>query len=222
MKENQELKSLIIQETPWVRDAQSETEQKKRIALLFDLNKMNNELSSALRKLKQMQMSNGGFPWFKGARYPNRYITQHIASGFGHLNKLGVKTNADEKSMLTKAVKFLDDEILEDYRKLEKQAKRIRESAKNKTEGAKKEAEFWKQNHTGNYQIQYLYMRSFYKDIAINDKVQKAVDYYTNQAYTFWLDRNLYTKGMIALIAKRNEQYNCRKNLSFFTRKRYH
>ena len=214
LEKNQELKSLIIQETPWVRDAQSETEQKKRIALLFDLNKMKNELSSALRKLQQMQMSNGGFPWFKGARYPNRYITQHIASGFGHLNKLGVTLNGVEGSMLQKAVKFLDDEILEDYRKLEEQARRIRESAKNKTEGAKKEAEFWKQDHTGNYQIQYLYMRSFYKDIAINNKAQKAADYYTKQVYQFWLDRNLYTKGMIALIAKRNNNAIAEKILA--------
>ncbi len=221
LEKNQELKSLLIQETPWVRDAQSETEQKKRIALLFDLNKMNNELSSALRKLRQLQMNNGGFPWFKGSRYPNRYITQHIASGFGHLNKLGVTSSPSSslrtgsvEDMLEKAVRFLDDEILEDYRKLQERAKRIRESAKNKTEGAKKEAEFWKQNHTGNYQIQYLYMRSFYKDIAINDKVQKAVDYYTNQAYTFWLDRNLYTKGMIALIAKRNNNAVAEKILA--------
>ena len=214
LEKNQELKSLIIQETPWVREAQSETEQKKRIALLFDLNKMNNELSSALRKLQQMQMSNGGFPWFKGARYPNRYITQHIASGFGHLNKLGVTLSEVEGSMLQKAVRFLDDEILEDYRKLEKQAKRIRESAKNKTEGAKKEAEFWKQNHTGNYQIQYLYMRSFYKDISMSDKVQKAADYYTKQVYNYWLDRNLYTKGMIALIAKRNDNTIAKKILA--------
>ena len=215
LEKNQELKSLIIQETPWLRDAQSETEQKKRIALLFDLNKMNNELASALRKLKQMQLSNGGFPWFKGSSYPNRYITQHIAAGFGHLKKLNVipteRGTSDEESlkqMLHKAVKFLDDEILEDYRKLEKQARRIRATAKNKTESAKKETEFWAQNHTSHFQIQYLYMRSFYKDIAVSKNIQKAVDYYTNQTYTFWLDRNLYAKGMIALIAHRNSKPN--------------
>ena len=55
LEKNQELKSILIQETPWLRDAQSETEQKKRIALLFDLNKMNNELKSALRKLQNNQ-----------------------------------------------------------------------------------------------------------------------------------------------------------------------
>ncbi|MDJ0645715.1 MAG: carboxypeptidase-like regulatory domain-containing protein [Flavobacteriaceae bacterium] len=218
LEKNQELKSLIIQETPWLRNAQSETEQKKRIALLFDLNKMNNELSSTLRKLKQLQMNNGGFPWFKGSRYPNRFITQHIALGFGHLKKLNVNLSSGQESqireMTVKAVKFLDDELLEDYRKLEKQAKRIHESAKNKTEGAKREAAFWKKNHTGHYQIQYLYMRSFYKDIRLNDAVQKAIDYYTGQAYDYWLDRNLYTKGMIALIAKRNDHAAAEKILA--------
>jgi len=206
LEKNQELKSMIIQETPWLRDAQSETEQKNRIALLFDLNKMQHELSSALRKLEQVQMSNGGFPWFKGAPYPSRYITQHIASGFGHLNKLGVSSNAVEKSMLNKAVKFLDDEILDDYNRLLKQAKKIREREKNKAEGIRKEKEFLVKNHTSYFQIQYLYMRSFYKDIEIAKKVQTAVDYYTNQSYKFWLDRNLYTKGMIALISKRNNK----------------
>lgn len=107
--------------------------------------------------------------------------------------------------MIEKAVKFLDDEILEDYRNLEKQAKRIRESAKTKSQGIKDERLFWESNHTGHFQIQYLYMRSFYKDIAINDKVQTALTYFTNQAYIYWLDNNLYTKGMIALVAHRND-----------------
>jgi len=213
LEKNQELKSLIIQETPWLRDAQSETEQKKRIALLFDLNKMKNELSSAARKLSQMQMGNGGFPWFKGSRYPNRYITQHIASGFGHLKKLGVIQSrnigsseaSQTQKMLNKAVSFLDDEILSDYNALLKQARIIRKRAKTKAEGEKLAREYMANNHTGNFQIQFLYMRSFYKDKPIRKKVQTAVGYYTNQSYKFWSDNTLYTKGMIALIAKRND-----------------
>ena len=205
LEKNEELKSLIIQETPWLREAQSETEQKKRIALLFDLNKMSNELQAALRKLEQMQMNNGGFPWFKGSRYPSRYITQHIAAGFGHLKKLNVNSSPVDNSMIHRAVGFLDNEILNDYRELEKQGKRIRESAKTKTEGAKKEAEFWAQNHTGNIQIQYLYMRSFYTAIPFDSKVKKAVDYYTGQTSKYWKDYDLYSTGMVALIAYRNK-----------------
>ncbi|WP_237267400.1 hypothetical protein [Tenacibaculum todarodis] len=73
LEKNQELKSLIIQETPWLRDSQSETEQKKRIALLFDLSKMKDEQSKSIKKLQEIQMNSGGFPWFKGGRYPSAF-----------------------------------------------------------------------------------------------------------------------------------------------------
>ena len=161
LEKNQELKSLIIEETPWLRDAQSETEQKKRIALLFDLNKMKNELATAIRKLEQAQMSNGGFPWFKGARYPNRYITQHIASGFGHLSKLGV-ANSDAQQMINKAVSFLDDEILSDFNELKKTANRIRKEAKTKVEGERLEKEFWMSNHTNHFNSVFVYAKFLY------------------------------------------------------------
>ncbi|MBK7443066.1 MAG: hypothetical protein IPI65_16600 [Bacteroidetes bacterium] len=65
LEKNQELKQLLLEETPWVLQAQDETERKKRVALLFDMNRMNNELQSALNKLEQMQLPNGGWPWFK-------------------------------------------------------------------------------------------------------------------------------------------------------------
>jgi hypothetical protein len=89
LEKNQELKSVLLEETPWVRDAQNETEQKKRIALLFDLSKMADEQQRAFDKLIQMQTPNGGFTWFPGMP-DNRYITQHIVEGLGHLEKLNV------------------------------------------------------------------------------------------------------------------------------------
>ncbi|MDY0780106.1 alpha-2-macroglobulin family protein [Tenacibaculum sp. IB213877] len=196
LEKNQELKSLIIQETPWLRDAQSETEQKKRIALLFNLNKMKNEQEKAINKLVDFQMSHGSFPWFKGSQYPNIYITNHIASGFGHLKKLGA-SNFDDKTdrMLRKAIQFLDIEIADQYDKLLEQAEKIR-----KKEGDKKAKEFLEKNHLGYFQLQYLYMRSFFDDISIEKKSKKAVEYYTKQSATYWKDFNLLGKGQIALI----------------------
>ncbi len=207
LEKNQELKSLIIQETPWLRDAESETEQKKRIALLFDLHKMSREQNKALRKLKQMQMPSGGFPWFKGSRYENRFITQHIVAGFGHLIKLNVipterGTSKEESQMLPRAISYLDNQILKDYTKLQERAKRMFANAKNPQ--AEIEA-YLQKNHTSHFQIHYLYTRSFFTQNPISDKVKKAVDYYTNQSYKYWLGYNLYTKGLIALVAKRNE-----------------
>ncbi len=78
LEKNSELKSAILEETPWVRQAKSETEQKKRIALLFDLNKMSNETTSVLDELGRRQMPSGAFPWFTGGR-ENVYITQNLS-----------------------------------------------------------------------------------------------------------------------------------------------
>ncbi len=201
LEKNQELKSLIIQETPWLRDAQSETEQKKRIALLFDLNKMKNEQENAINKLQNMQMSNGGFPWFKGGNYPNTYITQHIASGFGHLKKLGV-SNFDTKTtqVLEKAVRFLDAEIAIQYDNLLKEAARIKAK-----KGQSASEEYLKKNHLSYATIQYLYMRSFYPEINVTSKTKTAISYYKKQSATFWKTYNLYAQGQISLIQFRND-----------------
>ena len=96
LEKNEELKSAILQETPWVMDAKNETERKQRVALLFDLNRMADELASSLHKLQQKQSPNGGWPWFNGMP-ESRYITQEIITGFGHLQHLGI---ADLKKTL--------------------------------------------------------------------------------------------------------------------------
>lgn len=195
LEKNPELKSLIIQETPWVRDAQSETEQKKRIALLFDLNTMHNQQQKALYKLQQIQLNNGGFPWFKGSNYANPQITNHIAIGFGHLKKLGVK-KFDSKTyqMLHKTVNFLDKKIAENYKQLLKDAKKIKQE-----KGEKQYQKFLEKQHIGYFQVAYLYMRSFYTDINIQEATQEAINFYKKQEVNYWTKFNLMGKGWIAL-----------------------
>src|SRR5436190_19894461 len=80
LQKNEELKSVLLEETPWVLEAQNESQQKKNMALLFDMIRMSKELESSLTKLKDMQSPNGGFVWFKGGP-DDRYITQYILSG---------------------------------------------------------------------------------------------------------------------------------------------
>jgi len=189
LEKNQELKSLLIQETPWLRDAQSETEQKKRIALLFDLNKMNSELQSSINKLKQNQLHNGSWPWFDGGR-PNRFITQHIITGFGHLKQLGViLSETKESQMIKKAVKYLDDEFVQEYKDIRKYNKDIDLN----------------KDHLSYTQLHYLYMRSFYPEISTSKKVEEITAYYHSQIKKYWLSRSLYSKGLMALVTNRME-----------------
>ncbi len=189
LEKNEELKSILIQETPWLRDAQSETEQKKRIALLFDLNKMNNELQSALRKLENNQMASGAWSWFNGG-YENRFITQHIITGFGHLSKLGVTLSAFEGSqsnMIQKAIQYLDSEFIKEYKDITKYNKDVDLS----------------KDHLSNTQLHYLYMRSFFPEIKKTKEVEDITAYYHSQIKKYWLSRSLYAKGLMALVVDR-------------------
>ncbi|SFC82765.1 alpha-2-macroglobulin family protein [Algibacter pectinivorans] len=186
LEKNEELKSILIQETPWLRDAQSETEQKKRIALLFDLNKMNNELQSAIQKLESNQLSSGAWAWFNGG-YENRYITQHIITGFGHLNKLNVKTSA-HSNMIENAISYLDKEFVKEYKDLKKYNKNVDLS----------------KDHLSYTQLHYLYMRSFFSEVKKSKEVETIIDYYQTQIGKYWLNRSLYSKGLMALVSHRN------------------
>lgn len=187
LEKNQELKSLMIQETPWLREAQNETEQKKRIGLLFDLNKLNNELNSALRKLKNNQLPDGSWPWFNGG-YGNRFITQHILAGFGHLIKLGVIPNErGESQMIENALKYLDAQFVKEYKDLTKYSKDIDLS----------------KDHLSPTQLHYLYMRSFFPEIKKSKETEDITQYYYGQIKSYWLSRSLYAKGLMALVTYR-------------------
>ena len=191
LEKNEELKSVLLQESPWVREATNESERKQRIGLLFDLNRMASEQNSAIKKLIDLQNPNGGWPWFAGMP-ESRYITQHIVSGLGHLENLKVlNTNAnnDITQMLSKAINYLDETLQLDFEKLKKNDK-----------------EYLKNNHLGYGDIQYLYARSYFMcEFPIDNKYLEMLDYYKTQSAKYWTSQNNYLKGMMALYLKRFE-----------------
>lgn len=195
LEKNQELKSLIIQETPWLRDAQSETEQKKRISLLFDMNKMKNELESSKRKLHSNQLPSGAWSWFNGGRH-NRYITQHIITGFGHLKQLSVTSSGAEMPMIEKAINYLDAEFVREYKEIQKY----------------KNVDLNK-DHLSYTQLHYLYMRSFYPEVNTSNEVAKIRGYYKTQIQKYWLKRTLYAKGLMALVMERMDDSKTAKKI---------
>lgn len=183
LEQNQELKALLLEETPWVRQSESEEEQMKRIAVLFDLNQMSNELSETFRKLQSKQSSNGGFPWFEGGN-DSRYITTHIVSGFGHLQKMGI--NLEENlgvnpiSILAKAIQHIDSEMEKEYDIYVKNNK------------------FPPTNYNG---IQYLYARSYFlKDYPLSKKGNQIRDYFLKELDKDKFDQSLQIQTMLSMI----------------------
>jgi len=197
LEKNQELKSLLLEETPWVLDAKDESASKKRIGLLFETEKIEKELKKALKKLVEAQVINGGFPWFSGLP-DDRYITQHIACGLGRLLKLdidSVKNNPQITSMTQRAINYLDDRAREDYEWL----------VKNKIDLNK--------DNIGFLDIHYLYTRSFFMDVPVNAFNKKAFDYWRTQAQKYWLNKSIYMQGLIALSLYRMNDENRAKEI---------
>lgn len=188
LQKNEELKSVLIEETPWVLDAKNEEQQKRNIALLFEMVRMSNELNKAFEKLKQMQSSNGGFVWFKGGP-DDRYITQYIVTGIGHLKKLKGYANDQEaklKQILATAIPYLDQKVKDDYNQL----------VKTKTNLTK---------YTPGYiEVQYLYMRSFFAEYPVAAASQKAFSFFRSRAQKTWTQQNKFMGGMIALALYRS------------------
>jgi uncharacterized protein YfaS (alpha-2-macroglobulin family) len=193
LSKNQELKSALLEETPWVLAAQSEEQQKQNIGILFDLQRMADEQEQAMTTIEERQSNNGGFSWFPGGR-ESWYITQYIVEGMGHLDALGVKSiqqNERDRKVVDKAIAFIDGELDHHYKELEKRVK----------EGKAK----WEDDHLGYMVIHYLYARSFFLDRGYNKTSQKVVDYYFGQAKKYWVNKNIYAQGMLALGLHRNK-----------------
>ena len=191
LEKNQELKSLVLEETPWVLDAQNEAERKKRVGLLFDLNRMAKEQRKAEKLLVKLQSPNGGFPWYKGMP-DDRYITQHIVAGFGKLDHLGIrdiKENGTVSSMISKAVYYLDERIREDFEYTKKHF-----------------SDYKTKQHIGYLQVHYLYARSFFLNLPVQDRNKEAYNYYFSQAKTYWTSFSTYAKGLISLALFRSEE----------------
>jgi uncharacterized protein YfaS (alpha-2-macroglobulin family) len=189
LEKNEELKSVLLQESPWVREASNESERKQRIALLFDLNRMASEQNSALKKLRDMQNPNGGWPWFAGMP-ESRYITQHIVTGLGHMQNLKVfdpNGNVETAEMLEKAIGYLDQTLKEEFEKLKKDDK-----------------DYLKNNHSGYDDIQYLYARTYFNTkYPLGDDYSEMLGYYKAQSEKYWNAQNNYMKAMMALYLNR-------------------
>ncbi len=187
LQKNQELKSVLLEETPWALQAKSESEQKRNIAMLFDLVNMSHQLGAALTIVKERQTPNGGFSWFKEGP-DDRFITQYILTDMGHLKKLNGWPEQDAKlldAISAKALQYLDERIVEDYEKLKKLKVDL------------------KKNQLSSIIIHYLYARSFFPEKKLSAKAQVAYHYYFEQAQEYWLDQSIYSQGMVALVMYR-------------------
>jgi len=187
LEKNQDLKSVALEETPWLREAQSESQARRNVGILFDENRLNNESERAMQKLGEMQLPDGSWPWFPGGR-GNDYITLYITTGFGRLRHLGVDIPVDPA---LGSLRRLDNWMTEEYQRIQK----------------------W--DHPEDYvpsstDALYLYGRSFFlKDYAIPAHHKLAIEFFLKQSRKFWLKTdNRQTQAHLAIAFRRFNSFN--------------
>jgi uncharacterized protein YfaS (alpha-2-macroglobulin family) len=182
LEKNQKLKGVALEETPWLRQSESESQARKNVGILFDDNRLNYEIDRTLDKLSQMQLADGSWPWFPGGR-GNDYITLYVASGFGRLRHLGADINV---APAIRSLARLDAWMAEQYERIQSlpQPDKYVPSS---------------------IDALYLYGRSFFlKDQPVAAQSQKAVDFFLNQSRKFWLKTDCrQTQGQLAIALSR-------------------
>lgn len=201
LQKNEELKNILLQETPWVLEANNETEQKERLSLLFDLNRAAQQREAALQQLLQQQNEDGGWSWFKGLP-GNREMTLYILKGMTQLVELNaIQYGQKEKEMQIKALNYLDKQIQQEY------------------ENVKKYDKNWQNSSITSSQLEYLFVRSSYRDIPELGSAREAIRFYTAKAEKQWDKQSLYGKGETALLMFRNGKKEVANSILAWLRK---
>ena len=189
LEKNSQLKSLLLQQTPWVVEAQTETSNRQRLGMYFDPDNLELNLQKNLSRLKKLQTPGGGFTWFPGMP-ENRFMSQHIIGGLAHLEHLGVAISTGDavvSQMLLNGVKYMDEAFRKDYNELKR-----RYPAQ------------MKDNNLNLMEIQYLYSRSYYiRSNPLPAAADEALNYFLSQAAQYWMKEDLPDQAMLALALDR-------------------
>ena len=188
LQKNQELKTMLLTETPWVTDANDEAAQKRQLTLLFDKSHANNRIALYLDKMQALQNPDGGWSWYKGMQ-SSRYTTTYILELMERVIYLtGSELDYPSRHMMASASEYLNNELLAEYRQMQKQEK----------EG--------KEVRPSELAIHYL------SCVALNGKlldknVQKAADYMVENLVGQLNALTPYGKAKASIILKHYRKY---------------
>ncbi|MDP4197906.1 MAG: alpha-2-macroglobulin family protein, partial [Bacteroidota bacterium] len=187
LMKNQELKNIILEETPWLYDAKDEKVSRQKLTELFDIIKLADRKAENEKRLQQAQLRDGGWPWFD-QMVSSPYISKHIIAGLGHLDKLNIikiRGNRDLWKTLSRAIEYCDNDVYKEYKALT--------AMRGITEDLPVDEQI----------IHYLYVRSYFMDVPLKAEYQKVFDFWNKKAEEQWLSKSKYMQGMIALSAYR-------------------
>ncbi len=172
LSKNSDLKTMLLNATPWVMDAKNQTERMARLALLFDKSEIESTYSSAIKRLSSLECAGGGWAWTEQYKEPSHWITLNILSNLGRARQLGFgPNNAKLTNMETRAVGYLD-----------------REAARTLKENPKATA------------LDYLITRDYYSSIAVPSGARGIISNTIAAVRKDWKNYDIPMKAIAAIV----------------------
>ena len=179
LEQNEDLKAIALDSTPWVREAADEAASRRRVGRLFETERLASEQTRCLEKLVKDRNGDGLWPWFPGGPSSDG-ITLYILTGFARLKRL---TGAAYPDCFVSACKALDGEVVAEIKRRVKEAKRLK-------------VKF----HATGWDVQWLYLHSF-KGVPAPDADTKKL--LLRHIADEWLDFGLETQAYAAIVLHR-------------------
>ena len=180
LETDEHLKSIALEETPWVREAEHETAARARLGDLFGEDRLKNEQSRCIEKLAVSRNGDGRWPWFPGGPSSD-YITLYILTGFARLNHLAGLAYPD---FFASATESLDRSVSEDVK--ERLLMEKRDKIPFRVNG---------------FDIRWMYMHSFAGVAPSKDK--EPENQFIAHLRKEWPDLGLESQALAAIAMKR-------------------
>ena len=122
LQQNEDLKEIMLRETPWMADAESEADRMARLSEFFDNNNISNRIAAGMDKLGALQHADGSFAWWKGMD-GNLFLTVWVSEMLTRVSN--ITGNNGTEAMLKKAYAYMDKQLIKEMKELKKRPKTV-------------------------------------------------------------------------------------------------
>lgn len=191
LEQNADLKTIALDNTPWSRRAETETDMMAHIADIADPATVQYRQQRALTALNDLQRPDGGFEWFRGCR-SSIWTTEEVLNLFGYLNEMGYypADDAIAQQIVKRAVEYCDNY----YNKMSK-----REGATRKSVIASAS--------------DYIFIRSMLPVAAPTDSIKWIADGVVDMAASGWGDYSIMGKAKAAILLANSGRNDVARNV---------
>ena len=191
LEQNADLKTIALDNTPWSRRAETETDMMAHIADIADPATVQYRQQRALTALNDLQRPDGGFEWFRGCR-SSIWTTEEVLNLFGYLNEMGYypADDAIAQQIVKRSVEYCDNY----YNKMSK-----REGATRKSVIASAS--------------DYIFIRSMLPVAAPADSIKWIADGVVDMAASGWGDYSIMGKAKAAILLANSGRNDVARNV---------